>query len=114
MNKKLRRGHIFWANLDPTIGVEIKKLRPVIIMSNNVINQRSRLVIVVPITTNIKHFSPSHVLIPKGESGLAKTSKALAEQIRAIDKQRLVNYAGNVSPRVLKLVEQAIQNSLDM
>ena len=97
---------MFWANLAPTVGVEIKKLRSVVIMSNNVINQRSQLVIVVPITTNIKYLSPSHVLIPKEESGLPKTSKALAEQIRAIDKQRLVNYVGSVPPRVLKLIKK--------
>ena len=89
MSQKIRRGSIFRATLDPTVGAEIKKQRPVIVVSNDVINQRSRLVIVIPLTTNINRLSPSHVLLPQGEGGLNQDSKALTEQIRAIDKQRL-------------------------
>ena len=76
MNQVVQRGDVFWANLDPTIGVEIKKVRPVVVVSNNVINQRSQLVIIVPLTTNVERLSPSHVLIPRGEGGLEQDSKA--------------------------------------
>ena len=114
MSFSVRRGDIFWANLDPTIGVEIQKTRPVVILSHNVINERSLLVIVVPLTTNISRLSPSHVLIPAGEGGLAQDSKALTEQIRAMDKQRLVAKIGSLSPRFIRLIEQGIRNSLDM
>jgi mRNA interferase MazF len=114
MSQLIRRGDVFWANLDPTVGVEIKKKRPVVVMSNDVINQRSRLVIVVPLTTNLARLSPSHVLIPRGEGGLNQDSKVLTEQIRAIDKQRLVAKIGTLSNRFLRLIEQAIRNSLDM
>jgi len=114
MNQVVQRGDVFWANLDPTIGVEIKKARPVVVVSNNVINQRSQLVIVVPMTTNIERLSPSHVLIPRGEGGLDQDSKALTEQIRAMDKQRLTGKVGNLSERFLRLIEQALRNSLDM
>ena len=69
MSLSVRRGDVCWANLDPTIGVEIQKTRPVVILSHNVINERSQLVIVVPLTTNISRLSPSHVLIPTGEGG---------------------------------------------
>jgi len=114
MSQFVHRGEVFWANLDPTIGVEIKKTRPVIVVSNNVINRRSRLVVVVPLTTNIAHLSPSHVLIPQGEGGLSQDSKVLTEQIRAMDKQRLVNKIGTLSSRFVRLIEQSIQNTLDM
>lgn len=114
MNQVVQRGDVFWANLDPTIGVEIKKARPVVVVSNNVINQRSQLVIVVPLTTNIERLSPSHVLIPHGEGGLSQDSKVLTEQIRAMDKQRLTGKAGSLSERFLRLIEQALRNSLDM
>ena len=114
MSQGFRRGDVFWANLDPTVGVEIKKKRPVVVVSNNVINQRGRLVIVVPLTTNIAYLSPSHVLIPRGEGSLSQDSKTLTEQIRAIDKQRLVARIGTLSNRFLRLIEQAIRNSLDM
>ncbi|OIO90250.1 MAG: hypothetical protein AUK03_13330 [Anaerolineae bacterium CG2_30_64_16] len=114
MTPFIQRGDVFWANLDPTIGVEIQKTRPVVVMSNDVINQHSQLVIVVPLTTNVTRLSPSHVLIPRGEGGLTEDSKALTEQIRAMDKQRLTTRIGILSPRFLRLIEQAIRNSLDM
>ncbi len=114
MTRIVQRGDIFWANLDPTIGVEIKKTRPVVVVSNNVINQRSQLVIVLPLTTNIAHLSPSHVLIPRGEGGLSQDSKVLTEQIRAMDKERLTGKVGALSELFLRLIEQAIRNSLDM
>jgi len=114
MTPFIQRGDVFWANLDPTIGVEIQKTRPVVVMSNDVINQHSQLVIVVPLTTNVTRLSPSHVLSPRGEGGLTEDSKALTEQIRAMDKQRLTTRIGILSPRFLRLIEQAIRNSLDM
>ena len=114
MSEPVRRGDVFMANLDPTIGVEIKKKRPIVVVSNDTINQFSRLVIVVPLTTKISRLSPSHVLIPKGEGGLGQDSKALTEQIRAMDKQRLTTRFGTISARFLRLIEQAVRNSLDM
>lgn len=83
-------------------------------VSNNVINQRSQLVIIVPLTTNVERLSPSHVLIPRGEGGLSQDSKVLTEQIRAMDKQRLTGKVGILSERFLQLIEQALRNSLDM
>ena len=114
MSQPVRRGDVFWANLDPTIGVEIKKTRPVVVVSNDVINLQSRLVIVVPLTTNISRLSPSHVLIPYGEGGLSQDSKVLTEQIRAMDTQRLTARIGSLSERFVRLIERAIRNSLDM
>jgi mRNA interferase MazF len=114
MTTLVRRGDVFWANLDPTVGVEIKKTRPVVVVSNNVINQHSQLVIVVPLTTNVARLSPSQVLIPAGEGGLSQDSKAVTEQIRAMDKRRLASRIGLLSNRYVLLVEQAMRNSLDM
>ncbi len=114
MSRLVVRGDVFWANLDPTMGVEIKKTRPVVVVSNNVINARSQLVIVVPVTTNIARLSPSHVLLPKGEGGLSQASKVLTEQIRAMDKERLTGQVGTVSEPFLRLIAQALRNSLDM
>lgn len=69
---------------------------------------------IIPLTTNTARLSPSHVLILKGEGGLAEDSKALTEQIRAIDKARLVSKTGRLPERLIRLIEQAILNSLDM
>jgi mRNA interferase MazF len=110
---EVRRGDVVWANLDPTVGVEIQKTRPVIVVSNDEINAHSRLVVVVPLTTNVSRLSPSHVLLPSGEGNLAQDSKALCEQIRAMDKRRLTSWIGRLSTRYLRLVDQAIRNTLD-
>ena len=86
----VRRGDVVVVNLDPTIGVEIKKTRPAIVVSNDSINQFSQLVVVVPLTKNTARLSPSHVVIPKGTARLTFTWKVVTEQIKAVDKQRIL------------------------
>ena len=95
MNQVVQRGDVFWANLDPTIGVEIKKVRPVVVVSNNAINQRSQLVIIVPLTTNIERLSPSHVLIPRGEGGLEQDSKACPEPVEGRLRSKSAQWINN-------------------
>ena len=108
----VRRGDVVVANLDPTVGVEIKKTRPVIVLSNDSINQFSQLVVVVPLTKNTAHLSPSHAAIPKGVARLSFTSKAVTEQIKAMDKRRLVKRLGSLTPPLLAQVERALGNTL--
>ena len=108
----VKRGDVVVANLDPTIGVEIQKTRPVIVLSNDAINQYSQLVVVVPLTKNTAHLSPSHAIIPKGVARLTFISKAVTEQVKAIDKRRLVKRLGSLTPSVLEAVERALKNTL--
>lgn len=108
----VRRGDVFLANLDPTIDVEIKKTRPVIVLSNDSINQFSHLVVVVPLTKNTAHPSPSHAIVPKGVARLTFTSQAVTEQIKAVDKRRLVKRLGTLTPSLLAQVERALKNTL--
>ena len=108
----VRRGDVVLVNLDPTIGVEIKKTRPAIVLSNDSINQHSQLVVVVPLTKNTVRISPSHVVIPKGTARLTFTSKVVTEQIKAVDKQRIVKRIGSLSPALLEQVERALKNTL--
>ncbi len=108
----VRRGDVILANLDPTIGVEIKKTRPVIVLSNDSINQLSQLAVVVPLTKNVAHLSPSHALIPKGVARLSFASKAVTEQIKAVDKRRLIKRLGSLPPDLLAQVERALRNTL--
>ena len=107
-----RRGDVVLARLDPTLGVEIKKTRPVIVLSNDSINHFAALAVVVPLTKNTARVSPSHALIPKGAAGLAVPSKAVTEQIRAVDKRRLVRRLGRLAPDLLAQVERALKNTL--
>jgi len=90
MERKIKRGDIYYANLNPVIGSEQGGRRPVLIISNDVGNKHSPTVIVAPITSriNTKAKLPTHTLINNFE-GLDKNSIILLEQVRTIDKQRL-------------------------
>lgn len=108
----VRRGDVVVVNLDPTIGVEIKKTRPAIVVSNDSINHFSQLIVVVPLTKNTARISPSHVVIPKGTARLTFPSKVVTEQIKAVDKQRIVRNLGSLPIPVLEQVERALKNTL--
>ena len=87
----IRRGEIYVAVLDPVVGREISKTRPVIVVSNDKNNQFSGTVTVLPITSkNLKRIYPFEVFLSKGTGNLPKNSKAKADQIRTLDKARLV------------------------
>jgi mRNA interferase MazF len=107
-----RRGDVVLATLDPTVGVEIRKTRPVVVVSNDHINELSQLAVVVPLTKNTAHVSPSHTLIPKGTAGLSVTSKVLAEQIKAVDRRRLVRRLGTLPGHLLAQVDRALKTTL--
>lgn len=105
-----KRGDIFWVNLDPTRGTEIRKKRPVIVVSNNAANLRYHQVTIVPLTSQQTHqVEPFQVFIDHKESGLSKNSKALAEQIRTVSKLRLSQRIGHVSEEIMEQMAQAIK-----
>jgi mRNA interferase MazF len=108
----VRRGDVVLARLDPTLGAEIKKTRPVIVLSNDSINHFAEVAVVIPLTSNTARVSPSHAVIPKGAGGLAVPSKAVTEQIRAVDRRRLVKRLGRLEPDLLARVERALKNTL--
>jgi mRNA interferase MazF len=108
----VRRGDVVLVNLDPTVGVEIRKTRPAIVVSNDSINQFSQLAVVVPLTQNTTHLSPSHAVIPKGSARLTFTSKVVTEQIKAVDKRRIVKRLGSLPPTLLAQIERALKNTL--
>ncbi|WP_203249632.1 MULTISPECIES: type II toxin-antitoxin system PemK/MazF family toxin [Cysteiniphilum] len=72
----MKRGEIYFMNLDPTVGQEIRKTRPVVIVSNNANNKVSATITVIPITSNVTKVYPFEVFIATSESGLTKDSKA--------------------------------------
>ena len=109
MNEELiRRGDIFYADLDPVVGSEQGDLRPVLVVQNNTGNKHSPTIVVVPMTCNLnKKPLPTHVVIPKS-SGLEKDSLALAEQIRTIDRSRIHGYIGHINHEVQDKVNAAL------
>lgn len=108
----VRRGDVVLVNLDPTLGVEIKKTRPAIVLSNDAINQYSQLAVIAPLTKNTARLSPSHALIPKGTARLTFASKVVTEQLKAIDKQRIVRRLGSLPAALMEQVERAVKNTL--
>lgn len=104
-----QKGEVFWVNLDPTEGAEIKKKRPAVIISNNVINANSPLIVVCPITDSTGKKSPIHILIEKGEGGLTKDSIAHCGQIRTVDKSRLYEKIGNLNSKKMAEIESGIK-----
>ncbi|MGC8495421.1 MAG: type II toxin-antitoxin system PemK/MazF family toxin [Syntrophobacteraceae bacterium] len=111
----IRRGVLYLASLDPTVGREISKTRPVVVVSNDVGNEYAPTVTVVPVTTgNLDRIYPFEVKLLKGEGNLAVDSKAKADQIRTIDKSRLVKFIGDLTPRTMAQIEQAMRHHLDL
>jgi mRNA interferase MazF len=111
----IRRGEIFLASLDPTVGGEISKTRPVIVVSNDINNKYAATVMVLPITSSrLDKIYPYEVLLPEGMANLPKTSKVKANQIRTLDRSRIVKLIGMVGEEVVPEVEKAIKLHLDL
>lgn len=112
----MKRGEIYFADLDPTVGDEIKKNRPVLIVSNNANNNGANTLTIIPLTSNVTKVYPFEVLIDPNESGLSKTSKAQCHQIRTISKNRITNKKpqGLVTNLILSKINSAIKLHLDL
>ena len=104
-NSSIKRGDIYWVNLDPTIGSEIKKTRPAVVISNDVQNGIGIRFIVAPVTSQVKKIYPFEAKIElKGKRG-----KVLLDQIRTIDVKRLGEFVGSLSTTELKDVNEALK-----
>ncbi len=111
----IKRGNIFLANLDPVVGHEISKTRPVIVVSNDIGNTYSGTVTIIPITTkNLEKIYPFEVYLSKTTSHLSKNSKGKADQIRSLDKTRLVKRIGMLPPDIVIKIDKAIKIHLNL
>lgn len=108
-----KRGDIYLVNFDPTVGHEVKKARPAVIITNNINNEYSPVLTVIPLSGNIKRVYPFEVKVSAGK-GLDKASKIMVNQIRTVDKKRLIKKISSVSPEIVKKVEAAIKLHFDM
>lgn len=111
-----RRGEIWLTALDPTVGREIQKTRPALVIQNDVSNRLSGVTIVAPITSTVRFpLNPVHVLLGAGEStGLSATSVAVFNQIRAVDRARLIKRLGIVNAETMEQADEAIKISLGL
>ncbi len=111
----IRRGDIFYANLNPVLGSEQGGLRPVLIIQNDIGNMYSPTTIIAAITSRIKRAKlPTHIAIAASRYQLEKDSVILLEQLRTIDKQRLKEKIAHLDENTMEKVEGALQISLGL
>jgi mRNA interferase MazF len=113
-NTKPRRGEIWIVNLDPTIGKEIKKTRPCLVMQSDLINESLRTTMVAPITRTIKEKWSFAVILEKGEGSLKNKSMALFNQIKTTDVSRCVKRVGKISDEKMQEAENALLHSFQI
>lgn len=110
-----RRGEVYLVSFDPTIGAEIKKTRPALIVQNDIANRHSPITIVAAITSQFEEpLYPTEVLVMAPEGGLEVDGVVLLNQIRSVDKRRLVRRLGALRPEKMREVERALLISLGM
>lgn len=111
----IKRGNVFYANLNPVVGSEQGGVRPVLVIQNDVGNRYSPTVIVAAITSKIaKAKLPTHVEIKAEEGKLEKDSVILLEQIRTVDKKRLQRQITHLEDEVIEKVSEALEISLGL
>ena len=116
----MRRGDIYFANLEPVQGSEANKIRPVIVVSNDALNTAVEsllrgVVTVVPLTKNVEQVASYQVFLPAEVTGLTHDSKAQVEQVRALALQRFVpNLKGSLSKSCLLELDRALKLHFDL
>ena len=106
----MKRGEVWWVAFDPSVGTEIRKTRPALIISNNAANRNLARVVVIPLTSNTSKVYPGEALVTVA----GKPGKIMVDQIMAADKRRLKNQLDTLSKADMAAVEEAILVHLGM
>lgn len=103
------RGEVWLVSFDPTRGAEIRKTRPALILQNDIANRASPITIVAAITSRFDaEFYPTEIFIPAREGGLSADSVALLNQIRSVDRARLIRRLDRLRPETMARVDRAL------
>jgi len=110
----INRGDIFLVNFDPTVGAEAKKIRPAVVVSNDINNVHSPIVSIAPITSNLAKVYSFEVEIQSRVGGLKSRSKVMVNQTRAVDKMRLVKRLGHLPEQLMADINEALKLHYDL
>jgi mRNA interferase MazF len=105
----IERGDVFLVNFEPTVGAEARKVRPAVVVSNDINNAHSPIVSISPITSNVSRIYSFEVEIPARKGGLDLPSKVMANQTRAVDKVRLIKKIGRLPQGIMREVDRALR-----
>ena len=106
----MKRGEVWWVNFEPSLGGEVRKQRPAVIVSNDIANKYLNRVQVVPVTSKVERVYPSEALVILND----RQNKAMADQLTTVSKKRLLNKAGRLTQDDMIKVERAIKIQLDL
>ncbi len=106
----MKRSEVWWVNFDPSVGGEIRKKRPAVILSNDSSNRYLNRVQVVPLTSHTEKLYPSEALVTLNGT----QSKAMADQLATVSKMRLISCAGTISGEDMRKIEEAVRIQLGM
>lgn len=112
----MRRGEVYWAELEPRSGSEQRGRRPVIVVSHDGFNSTStwRSVVVVPLSTSTTRTGPTAIPLPAGAAGLGKASVALCHQVTTLDRAKLTRRIGSLPPQDLGRLSAGLMAALDL
>jgi len=111
----IHRGDVVLCDLNPVVGTEQAGIRPVVVVQIDRANAVSPHTIIVPFTTKIRRaLLPSHAFVPAGSGGLREDSVALCEQVRMIDRRRIVGVLGHLDGPYLEEIEKALRTILGL
>lgn len=102
---EIKRGSIYWTNLNPTRGSEIRKKRPCVVVGVDPVNRARRTVVVIPLSSSEKAHPPLAISI----TCMGKKAIAITDQIRAVDKSRLIEPCDEMNPEEMKNLEQGLK-----
>ena len=106
----MKRGEVWWVNFDPSVGGEIRKKRPAVIISNDAANEYLNRVQVVSLTTKVGRVYPSEAVVMLND----RQNKAMADQLTTVSKQRLINREGRLTNADMRKVERAVKVQLGL
>jgi mRNA interferase MazF len=110
-----RRGEVYRVSFDPALGSEVRKTRPAVVLQNDVANRWSPVTIVAAVTSKFDEQPyPTEVVVRPPEGGLSEPSVILLNQVRTVDRRRLVKRLGRLRPETLAAVDRALQISLGL